>query len=276
MIFETHKLKEPLSTCIESVFHFTNFMPDHSIERVVPTGNIYILIELDNFIRNTYDNDTLKPEKTLQKVWISGMHRNYISISAHQNSEMLVIQFKPYGAYPFFHFPINRLNEKIIPSDEVFGNQLLILREEILKQNLSTEKLLIAENWLNSRFDHKKMVPQKLWPIIEKLQNEPVNRYQNIIELYSNTQKHLIDQFKKFIGLTPKYFQRIMRFNEILLQIQKKKHISWAQIAYQCGFSDQSHFIKEFKHFSGFNPQEFINEDYNQNMPNFFPLDKKG
>jgi len=75
-------------------------------------------------------------------------------------------------------------------------------------------------------------------------------------------------------GLTPKVFHRIFRFNEILKQLQGKQHLVWAQIAYEFGYSDQSHFIKEFKEFSGFNPQEFINSEYHRDEEtNFFPLD---
>lgn len=107
MIFQPHLLDKSYSPYIESIFHFKDFIPDHSIERVVPTGHLFILFELDGFERNTFDNESLKPNNSYQKVWISGVHRNYISISAHENSEMFVIQFKPYGSYPFLHFPID-------------------------------------------------------------------------------------------------------------------------------------------------------------------------
>jgi AraC-like DNA-binding protein len=276
MLFKTHTLKEPLHNYIESIFHFKDFIPDHSIERVVPTGHLFIIFELDGFKRNTFDNETLEPNNTFTKVWISGMHKNYISISAHQKSEMFVIQFKPFGAHPFFHFPIQDLNEKVIPAEEIFGDEILKIREQILSKETSEEKFLIAETWLNSRFDKTKIPPSELLVALEKIQTESVANYTTIIESYPKTQKHFIDQFKKYIGLTPKYFQRILRFNEILQQIHKNEEIDWAQIAYQCEYSDQSHFIKEFKHFSGFNPQKFIKEDFHKEEPNFFPLDREG
>ncbi|MFT6865814.1 MAG: hypothetical protein ACJA08_000639 [Cyclobacteriaceae bacterium] len=55
-------------------------MPDHSVEHVVPTGQIFIIFELDGFTRNTFDNKILKSNNTFTKVWVSGMHKNYISI----------------------------------------------------------------------------------------------------------------------------------------------------------------------------------------------------
>ena len=69
------------------------FMPDHSIERVVPDGHIYLIFELDGLTRHTYHNDDLSPKAEFSKAWLSGMHKHYISISAHQDSEMFVIQF---------------------------------------------------------------------------------------------------------------------------------------------------------------------------------------
>ncbi|MEO9869548.1 DUF6597 domain-containing transcriptional factor [Ekhidna sp.] len=277
MIFETHQLPETLSPYIESVFHFKNFVPDHSIERVVPTGHIFILFELDGYTRNTLDNDTLKPKAAYQKVWISGAHKNYISISAHENSEMFVIQFKPYGAYPFLHFPLKEISNQVVHTEPFLGNELTSLREELLHPSNSADKFSVAETWLNHRLQKDKAPPPALIGFYEELQKAPAANYPLIVENYPNTQKHLIDQFKKYIGLTPKSSQRILRFNEILQKVHKKEMISWAQIAYQCGFTDQSYFIKEFKLFSGFNPEEFIDQDFNQeDDPNFLPLDRRG
>ncbi len=276
MQFETYKLQPPHQQYIESIFHFSGFMPDHSIERLVPTGHIFLLFELDNFVRHTYDNETLKEIDSLSGSWVSGMHTNYISISAHPDSEMFVIQFKPYGAYSYFHFPIYRLNEKIVPAEKLFKIDITRLREEIRIQKTSKDKFRVAETWLNTRFDPSKTAPDALVEVLEKLHKEPAVKYKNIVASYPNTHKHLIGQFKKMIGLTPKQYQRIVRFNEIFNQLNNNDKIVWSQIAYQCGFSDQSHFIKEFRHFSGFNPQEFIKQDFDLTEPNFFPLDRKG
>lgn len=275
MPLERHLLKGILNPYIEAIFHLTDFMPDHSIERVVPTGHVFIIFELDGFQRNTYDNETLSPIATFKEVWVSGMQKNYISISAHQHSELFVIQFKAFGAYPFFHFPIQELNDQIISGNELFGEEILILREEILNQKTTIEKFQKAEGWLLKRFQKDKTPPADLLQVLEQLQNEPVINYVEIIEGYTKTQKHLIAQFKKYVGLTPKYYQRMLRFNEILRQIYQSNKIEWAQVAYQLEYTDQSHFIKEFKHFSGINPHKFIQQGFHD-ATNFFPLDKKG
>ncbi|MEL6811664.1 MAG: DUF6597 domain-containing transcriptional factor, partial [Bacteroidota bacterium] len=174
MIFNTHIVKDPLDKCIESIFHFKGFQPDHSLERVVPTGHIFILFELDGMERNTFDNRTLEPTGTFSKVWVSGMHKNYLSISAHPNSEMFVIQFKPYGAYPFVHVPLHQIANRVIPGQELFGDEILELHQQILKQQTSEEKFSLAEEWLLGRFDSDRFPEIELLTSLHRLLGEPL------------------------------------------------------------------------------------------------------
>lgn len=279
MIFENHEISPDLQAYVEAIFHFKGFQPDHSIERVVPTGHIFLIFELDGIPRNTFDNDTLAPQQTFTEAWISGIHKRYISISAHQDSEMFVIQFKPTGAYPFLHFPVHELNGKVVPAEEVLGQEIIRLRTAILVGEDNAAKFSIAENWLNERFAADKVPPAAILQLVEQLKQAPAltaSELNQLIQAYPFTQKHLIDQFKKYLGLTPKYYQRIFRFNEILGKIYQKEKLSWTRISYECGYTDQSHFIKEFKHFSGFNPQEFLDQNFSNEEPNFFPLDREG
>ena len=276
LLFETHALEEPLTNYIESVFYFKNFKPDHSIERVVPTGHVFIIFELDGFERYTYDNKSLKPNGNFKNVWVSGMHKNYLSISAHQNSEMLVIQFKPSGAYPFLNIPIHQLNNRVIHAQDLLGDDILNLRQQILDSTNTSEKFKHVEHWLTKNFDSKKTPDIAIIDILNALMTKSLQESNTITKTYSNSQKHLINQFKTYFGLTPKVFHRLFRFNHILQQIQQKQHIEWSQIAYEFGYTDQSHFIKEFNEFSGFNPQEFIRLGFQNDEPNFFPLDRKG
>lgn len=276
MIFETHEPKPPFDGLVESIFYFKNFEPDHSIERVVPTGHVFVIFELDGMERQTFDNETLKPIASYRKAWVSGMHQNYISISAHQQSEMFVIQFKAFGAHPFLHVPMEHLANKIVPGTDILDGVLLELREELSAAASAAEKFSIADSWFESRYEEKFLAPKSIVAMVALLQAQPASKFNEIIESFTGTQKHLISQFKKFIGLTPKHYQRILRFNEVFLQMQNDQFLSWSDIALQCGYSDQSHFIREFKYFSGFNPEKFLKYEYQDDPANFFPLDRDG
>lgn len=277
MIFTPHQPPESLAPYIGDVFHYEQFVPDHSIERVVSTGNIYLLFELDDQPRHTYDADTLTPNGTYTGVWIYGMHRNHISISAANNSSMLAIQFKPGGSHPFLHVDVSRLNELIVPVQDLIGEELLELRKEMMATGSAAHCFELIDQWLLQRFDSSRCPPAQLLSFIDSLQQAPATALKQLIEDYPASQKTLIDQFKQYVGLTPKYFQRILRFNDLLQRIRDKQTLSWTDIAHDCGFTDQSHFIREFRHFSGFNPSEYLDRAFDQNDdPNFFPLDRQG
>ena len=150
------------------------------------------------------------------------------------------------------------------------------LREELAAAGTSEEKFAAAEQWLTSRFEESLRPPESISKVVEMLQTEPASKCNEVMAAFNGTQKHLIAQFRKYIGLNPKHFQRILRFNDVFAKMQANQFLSWSDIAYLCGYSDQSHFIREFKNFSGFSPEEFLREDFEDETDNFFPLDRSG
>jgi methylphosphotriester-DNA--protein-cysteine methyltransferase len=71
------------------------------------------------------------------------------------------------------------------------------------------------------------------------------------------TERHIEQLFKKHVGLTPKFLARIVRFNRIFHLISDKQP-DWSDIVFQSGFYDQSHFIRNFKAFTGEDPSRYM------------------
>ncbi|MEQ9500350.1 MAG: AraC family transcriptional regulator [Deltaproteobacteria bacterium] len=273
MNFETHAPSGPGADLVEAVFSFSAFVPDHSIERVVPTGDVFLIVELDGLERHTYDNDTLEPDATFRGAWLSGAHHAYLSISAHEDSAMFVVQFKAHGAYPFLHRPMSAFADRVVPGEALEHLELGALRDALVTAADASARFAVADRWLDARYDASLRPPAAFVQVVERLRDAPASKLQDVLATYGASQKHLIDQFKRYVGLTPKSFQRVLRFNDVLAQMKERRTLSWADIAYRCGYADQSHFIREFKKFSGFNPTGFIERGFDEGEPNFFPLD---
>ena len=70
--------------------------------------------------------------------------------------------------------------------------------------------------------------------------------------------RRFIELFRRQVGLTPKVFCRVRRFQHVLRTIHREKDIEWAQIALECGYYDQPHFIHDFQSFSGLTPSAYL------------------
>jgi len=93
--------------------------------------------------------------------------------------------------------------------------------------------------------------------------NTIINAKGNITIKKVREQLHISERtferhFTKEIGVTPKQFAKIIQFNFSLNQLTEDDYISLTTLSYDRGFSDQSHFIKTFKRFTGKTPKEFI------------------
>lgn len=80
-------------------------------------------------------------------------------------------------------------------------------------------------------------------------------------------------RFNQYVGITPKLFSRVCRFQTSLTQLKSNKFDKLSDIAYDNGYADQSHFIRVFKEFAGYAPYEFQKQTYG--MVENFPLVRK-
>jgi len=69
--------------------------------------------------------------------------------------------------------------------------------------------------------------------------------------------RRFIQLFSGQVGLTPKLFCRVRRFQQVLKLIHTAGDFDWVDIAANCGYFDQAHFIHDFKAFSGINPTTY-------------------
>lgn len=273
MIFENHIPPPPFDDFIDSFIYFQGYCPEHNIERKVPDGLVNLVFELDGIKRFVYENNADTIRCCCTRVWISGMHRKFITLSAHPDSEMFIISFKPGGAYPFLHKPVSHFTEKILDGAAAFGNEIFAFREKLLQAPDFSAKFRVAEKWLADQVDFSITPERAIQEAVACVHDNTTTRLDEIVVQSRYSRKQFIHLFKKYVGLTPKLYQRIVRFNEILQKVHQGEFVSWAQISADCGYFDQAHFIRDFKEFSGFNPSEFLKAHVKSERINFFPFD---
>lgn len=208
-----------------------------------------------------YGEKKVHPKDRLQ---IAGPKTNdNIHVLYNNSISQILVEFKATGFYSLFHkSPINHTNcltdlKKII--SPTFCSQLesrLLMQNKINKQVEIIEEFLIDKSY--------KAIPildylEKGVRLIERNHgNISVNK---IVKEIGIGRRQFDRKFQEVVGVTPKYYAKIMRLFFVIGLMSAKKYSSIQDLAYNADFYDFPHFVHRFKELTGFTPNEFINSE---------------
>lgn len=181
-------------------------------------------------------------------------------------SEIFGITFKPAALTHLFSLPMKAYAGNVVNLATVPGPWKPLITAVFSR---STQKERIAATELFFKPYHTKFVSdhpvEKCLAIIQ--QSHGTRAIKAVCEETGVTERQIERLFARYIGLSPKYFARILRFNHIFHLIQKGQ-VSWADVVHLSGYYDQSHFIRDFKRFTGEDPTAFSFRE--KSLTNFF------
>lgn len=249
----------PLSNFIECFVYYKDYNPAHSIDRFLPDGNINLVIDLTDYPKYIYDNETLRELQACERVWFSGIRNKYITIPSGRDSEMFLIYFKKGKSYPFVNAPVSEFTDHVVDGEQVLSNEILTLRDRLLELPTLQHKFRFAEHFLLNLFRRKmEENPFVDYAVQQIVRNPDSAVIKTITNNVGYSQKHMIDIFRRHVGISPKAFLRVMRFQKAIREIEHNRQVNWTSIAYESGYYDQAHFINDFKIFSGFTPSQYL------------------
>lgn len=259
MITEAYIPRFPLNQFVDHFFYHEGYNPAHSVDRFLPDGNVEIIIDLHDAPQYIYDNVTLKEVQACHHVWASGVRTEPISIDSGKAAAMMVIYFKKGRAHPFFPVPMSEIADCVLDADLLWGRRFGWLREMILETQGLARKFLVIEEFLLRQFQSKLDQNPAVDFAVDQIVSTP-NQISlgKLNDSLGYSQKHFISLFKRQVGITPKAYLRIMRFQKAINEIEQVQTVEWAAIAQDCGFYDQAHLIKDFRVFSGLTPEEYV------------------
>ncbi|WP_420315711.1 AraC family transcriptional regulator [Ekhidna sp.] len=261
MNFHLHIPEAPLAQHIQSIAYFDGYTPDYEKERLLPDGCQTLIIDLTETPKRIFDNIDLTDKQVCKRYWFSGARSELLTIDAGGvNSSMLVVNFTFTGAYQFIHHPSEQTKSQVIDADVFFQSQIDSLRDELLNTENIDTKFTVTEGFLTKRLLNQGP-PDAILNASNLIASNPqTGTLKWISDNSGYSQKHFISLFKKYVGLSPKGFQKVMRFQKAIHDLETMQSINWTQLALDCGYYDQAHFINEFKAYSGFNPQQYLTE----------------
>ncbi|WP_433616190.1 DUF6597 domain-containing transcriptional factor [Paenibacillus cellulositrophicus] len=269
MSFQTYSPQAPLSSFIAYFWSYTGKNPPHSRRLTLPDGSIDLVIDL--YDRKTRIHNRYDSEMTLASSVISGPHTDYYITDSSSERSMIGVHIKPGCAGPLLKLPSIALKDTHVSLDDLWGIVATDLRDELLYSNTVEDRFRILEKYFLLRSDWSRPSHSAVeFAIASFQQSHHPESIANMVEQVNMSAKRFIQIFKDEVGLTPKRFSRLMRFQKAVRLIRKSNNIDWADLAMSCEYYDQSHFIKEFQSFSGLTPTEY--RAIESLHPNHIPL----
>lgn len=229
---------------------------ENAMEVLYPSGYLELAINI-----STGKLTTILKGKSISmpSIEVLGQLTSPGTIKAAKGTTLLITRFHPYASSFFFPNGAADFTDDSVDLSSVLGKDANDLYDKVMEQSSITEKIGVVENFFVSRFATnqgklKKMrVVEKICAQITSESNYSLKRPRPISD-YSD--RYLQKMFLDFTGMTAKKFRSIQRFKRSMSLMQSPS-ASLTSIALDCGYYDQSHFIREFRAFTGVAPSKF-------------------
>ncbi|WP_050748961.1 DUF6597 domain-containing transcriptional factor [Shouchella clausii] len=252
MLIRTYIPQMPLSMFVDYFWYMEAYNPSHSRELTLPDGSVEMIIDLGEDVIRLFDRNNR--ELVFGHAIVCGPHSEYFVINSTCASRVIGIHFKPGGIHPFLKERLDEIHNTHLPLHALWGSKISGLRDELL-DSLVPEKMF---HILERRLLSLAIKDLERHPAVQYvLNNLHGHRIGEVIEQVGISHRRFNQLFKEEVGMTPKRLNRIYRFQEVLRNLHSGESHSWTDIALECGYYDQAHFIKDFQSFSGLNPSEY-------------------
>ena len=250
-----------LSSYVKSYWMIENVMANgqEHIQRIVPTG----LIELSCYLGDKPTSSD--PSKSFSgHLILTGQLKNYFDIHISGSLSLFSVYFYPHGLAPFLDIPVKELQNRSVPLTYLFGKDVRQLEEQLASTHSFHQRITILEHFLGKQLKKQKQNPDDRRVAYSiRLINQTRGQI-GIDHLASSvclSRKQFERIFLRHAGTSPKQFLRIVRFQHALLRKKDSQLSSLTELAYDCGYYDQSHMISEFFNFAGKSPRAYFHED---------------
>jgi AraC-like DNA-binding protein len=257
-----HIPRSALGQHVEWLWYYDELQADHDREHVLPDGAFDLIINLEDRPRKLFDREKAGRFNSFKRGWLSGGHAEFLIIDVLEGATMIGAHFRPGGAARFLGLPASELCRQVVEVDAVWGAGIWEWRDRLLAARGAREKFAVFEQMLLHRMAAAGAKsggnPGVTWAIGQFMSEPHLQSIAAVSHSLGVSHKQFIEQFRREVGLTPKLFCRIRRFQEVLGRIHAQKSVNWADVACSCGYFDQAHFVNDFMAFAGLNPTAYM------------------
>jgi AraC-like DNA-binding protein len=257
VLYCTHRPGPPLDRFVEQLWYWEGVPLAHDKDRLLPNGSCALIINLFEDENRCYGGPGDDLVERLPGAVLCGPYSRYFVIDTREQRANIGVGFRPGGTWPFFDPAGDELQNQHVGLRDLWGPAGDTLRERILAVPTPRAKLLLLEAELLQRAIRPLQRRAEVDFAIDRLTQAP---HEYSIAMLSEhiglSARRFTRLFSLQVGLTPKIYARVQRFQRVLDCMQESAAREWTEVAQNCGYFDQSHLIRECRAMSGFTPTE--------------------
>jgi AraC-like DNA-binding protein len=196
----------------------------------------------------------------LPRALLSGMYDVPRTLERPARTSVILVRFTETGLAPFLRWSVHNLFDATISMDQVVRrSELERVEEQLAEASQHSERFFILEQFLLRELRHQLEPDPLVQFLVKQIKNKNgIVRIRDLVRNSGLSQSAVERRFWRIMGTTPRKFASIVRFRQVL-QLHSQAG-SLTELAYRAGYSDQSHFINDFRRFTAQPPRAFFRQ----------------
>lgn len=224
-------------------------------QRIVPDGCMEMIFHLGDLYRQ-YTSETdfiVQP-----RCFVFGQITAPLDIEPTGITHIFSVRFHPEGFIPFSRLPLAQMENRAVPLEELFGQDGLLLEQQVLQAGTHAARLQLVSDFLSARLLSSESIDRTVKSCVEVMLQLGGQLSVGALSAQTNTNRRQLERkFSSAIGLSPKQLSKIIRLQAALKMLASNQFTSLSALAYENDYYDQAHFIRDFKEFTGMSPKLF-------------------
>ena len=255
---EPHPL---LKSYIEKMWLFESNgkMPVEDLKLVVPNGRIKLSVAFRNGIVASVNGKSFTSKE--QNISLTGLVDVPVILDVEKDiaTGTIVVEFNPQGAYRFFQVSLNEVKNQIHPLTDILGTVAKQLEKQISNVESVGDKVALLQKFLLKQFSLQTEDSIFEYCVAKITSSKGKITIKELERKTGYSSRWLNMKFADKLGISPKNLSTIIRFNQYYNAVANNNEMDFMQNSFYDHYYDQSHFLKEFKRFTGLSHSGFEN-----------------
>ncbi len=239
------------------IFESSGKMPEEDMKLVIPNGNLKLTLSYQNGIVADVNGKTFYSNP--HDITLTGLVDVPVILDAKDNAitETIGIEFNPKGAYRFFHFNLNDIQNQIYSVGDLLGTKGKRLLLQLQDASSAEKKIMMLQQFLLSELSLKQQDVIYDFCIERIIASKGKISIKELEKKTGYSRRWLNEKFRNNLGVSAKNLSSIIRFKECFTTFINARDNPVLKNDFYDLYYDQSHFIKDFKRFTRLPPARF-------------------